>query len=1087
MSSRNLKSNFTATFAFCVFVALFISSFTSFAEPPDGGDGTPPPPPPAPPATNYSAQIVVEPKTERLGDIIDSTNNDGYNFFRQIYGDSVSRSGANLALQTSRPKRVGVYHFFVHDVAGAAVPLELKFRLTGGTIKPKRCGASGAGDICVVAYKFRNQPVQVLQDLPNGFTSLSQAATSFNPAVPDVTLVVVNLSNSAEQIRAGELELEVQQNGGPNVRRSNSSDITLFPEGNGSCRIAVAGATGPVVSESCNSSSCSASQVTPTANSTLGFEVVVQGLPESQSTPTNVVWTPSAVQDGAGSANLPTDMVTNVVAEVELRNGQTTYCSVRVRPQGVQFRVRARYGGDCGLFTDTRNYYFLNDDNTAIQQDPYVDPNGDAGLAFPGINVRYGLNGPQIPYRGVYNAGADLNGFVQTGTGGRVVLPPFDQRMFADPVLVATPFNPGQSSGSRFGDPIAFGRVDLNGDPSTIEMRPVTDVEGNPVGLPEGFGDESFVVLRYFLPRSIKSAATPGVELRGSGGLNPEYFVFLPEIGDIWVPFIEDSCSPFMQVVPPLRGKSGGGVKPQPDILKNSTLCMNSRPYKWGDVSNGRLSVNALQITPISPIHSYPTDLLRSTASGPGGQCVPNGSGVTRPCWDVDFSELPPNIGDEAFAAHANCSYTEVVNTTTTSYDRYGRPYQVTVPTLVTRYRDNCAILESPNECTSRLAIRFAGYTMMKTAALACASKYDTETGDPAVRFQDMNGVAVTATLPGRGVLPYNSTFGGIPRDFSDYGELDAAGGRNGLGCIPCRFGNFANQNAPVGDPRRVASIPLDASARKPIFTFTKSRAPANCVTDTNVQVRYFGSDQCSGDTSNLPAGHFCSSDNIAPVSCPSSDTGAGGNLAAVPTIPFCPGAGLNFDNIAVSWSPLILETADEPIRISRTFHEAVRFDIKGDGQRVLVDWPSNTDKSAFLVLPDKKGRVTSIKQLFGDHRAKNGFESLRKLDSNRDGFINASDKKFSKLRLWFDRNRNGISEEGEIEPLGKFGVSKVSLAYHKPVSGGIEGKTLKGYYYNASSKKFRTIADIFFYEYFKNGKPVGFAKPSRSSSSEES
>ena len=44
---------------------------------------------------------------------------------------------------------------------------------------------------------------------------------------------------------------------------------------------------------------------------------------------------------------------------------------------------------------------------------------------------------------------------------------------------------------------------------------------------------------------------------------------------------------------------------------------------------------------------------------------------------------------------------------------------------------------------------------------------------------------------------------------------------------------------------------------------------------------------------------------------------------------------------------------------------------------------------------------------------AKNGFESLKELDSNNDDIIDEKDKEFTNLLLWQDKN--GISETDEL------------------------------------------------------------------------
>ena len=57
--------------------------------------------------------------------------------------------------------------------------------------------------------------------------------------------------------------------------------------------------------------------------------------------------------------------------------------------------------------------------------------------------------------------------------------------------------------------------------------------------------------------------------------------------------------------------------------------------------------------------------------------------------------------------------------------------------------------------------------------------------------------------------------------------------------------------------------------------------------------------------------------------------------------------------------------------------------------------------------------------------KAVNGFEALKKYDSNGDGFIDASDPIFSQLVLWGDANVNGTTESGELHTLREMGITE--------------------------------------------------------------
>ncbi len=98
--------------------------------------------------------------------------------------------------------------------------------------------------------------------------------------------------------------------------------------------------------------------------------------------------------------------------------------------------------------------------------------------------------------------------------------------------------------------------------------------------------------------------------------------------------------------------------------------------------------------------------------------------------------------------------------------------------------------------------------------------------------------------------------------------------------------------------------------------------------------------------------------------------------------------------------------------------------------------WKASAKAPLLVHDPEHTGKITSGEQLFGNwtfggkHFAsldsaspqsskwKNGFEALATLDSNSDGEI--SGQELEPLALWFDKNRNGISEPGEVIPVSE-------------------------------------------------------------------
>jgi hypothetical protein len=86
---------------------------------------------------------------------------------------------------------------------------------------------------------------------------------------------------------------------------------------------------------------------------------------------------------------------------------------------------------------------------------------------------------------------------------------------------------------------------------------------------------------------------------------------------------------------------------------------------------------------------------------------------------------------------------------------------------------------------------------------------------------------------------------------------------------------------------------------------------------------------------------------------------------------------------------------------------------------------------------------MESGKELFGNFTPqsdcaadqKNGFRALAEYDlpengGNGDGVIDARDAVFEHLRLWIDKNHDGVSQTGELYKLPVLGVTSLGLEY---------------------------------------------------------
>lgn len=140
--------------------------------------------------------------------------------------------------------------------------------------------------------------------------------------------------------------------------------------------------------------------------------------------------------------------------------------------------------------------------------------------------------------------------------------------------------------------------------------------------------------------------------------------------------------------------------------------------------------------------------------------------------------------------------------------------------------------------------------------------------------------------------------------------------------------------------------------------------------------------------------------------------------------------------------SPLYVDfrRSSEDVDFLSSPQNGVMFDILGANgspayHKSQISW-FEKGKFALLTLP-KAGDVDNIDQLFGNNTlgddgefADNGFLALAKYDDNHDGVIDSKDAVYSKLRLWFDVDRDAKAEKRELKTLAEMKVVAIDLDY---------------------------------------------------------
>ncbi|MFY2597132.1 calcium-binding protein [Achromobacter xylosoxidans] len=142
----------------------------------------------------------------------------------------------------------------------------------------------------------------------------------------------------------------------------------------------------------------------------------------------------------------------------------------------------------------------------------------------------------------------------------------------------------------------------------------------------------------------------------------------------------------------------------------------------------------------------------------------------------------------------------------------------------------------------------------------------------------------------------------------------------------------------------------------------------------------------------------------------------------------------------SVQNDPLALDLNGDGV-VTTGLSGGTQFDLDANGFREATGWVAPSDG---LLVRDLNGNgiIDDGRELFGDRTqlpdgstAANGFQALAALDSNMDGKVDSQDASWSDLRVWQDRNGDGVSAADELLTMEQAGVSSISTVHtqHTP------------------------------------------------------
>jgi hypothetical protein len=138
--------------------------------------------------------------------------------------------------------------------------------------------------------------------------------------------------------------------------------------------------------------------------------------------------------------------------------------------------------------------------------------------------------------------------------------------------------------------------------------------------------------------------------------------------------------------------------------------------------------------------------------------------------------------------------------------------------------------------------------------------------------------------------------------------------------------------------------------------------------------------------------------------------------------------------------TPLLIAFGSTWVGALTSAERGAPFRLSPGGVVERVAWPRQSQTRAGWLARDRNGNGTiddgselygtATIQIVAPGELRHGFKALAVEDSNGDSVVDPQDSAYNDIRVWFDLDLDGQSQEGELRSLAELGVIQLKLRH---------------------------------------------------------